>query len=654
MSWPWLGAVAALLLIGSASAFFFWPRDHRSAEVARPPDPQRADAGKPKSKIDVAGYKPTSAPSKEEQKAPPPVKKHDPEPLTTQPADTDSEPVTKSDPGSEPVKQPDPPPRKQPEPPAPKLAPEPDRQPRPAFVVMYPVDGQKDVPLVFAGNEVPNPIPDSKIQNVGYPLTLTFPRGTSVKNVTASLTDASGQPLEVWLSTPEKPANPRFAGQQRNTICLMAKLPLRFKTTYTVALAADVAGRPWKYAYHFTTTDGGKPGHPIEARALAALNAYRKTAGLDPVTIDAALSRACSAHAHYLIQNMDHYFVPGFDFKDEDLNLPASSKEGRGVARSILFHFVDPVAAIDRWTTSFLARALLLAPELKTVGLGFANDGGGNWVSTMEAFRGRRGNRGTAVVLYPVDKQKGVPAARQDDERIDFAPPLKATPDGYPITAAFPAGVSVRDVTATLTDDAGKEVDVWLTTPDKPTVRPPPPNQVCLVARAALRPGVVYTVKIEAKVSRKPWTRAWSYTTAADEKEDQAAVAAEVLARLNTFRRTAGLAPATRVDAILSAGCLAHARYMVRNATDPAFKSRGPHDEDPKLPGYSAAGRKAARASVINTSAPLAGVDGWMATLYHRHPLLDPQVKAIGFGFARDAHGGWFSVLDARSGKGEK
>jgi uncharacterized protein YkwD len=667
--WAWLWAAAAFLVIATASATIFWPRDQRPENDASTPGSERADAANPHSGVDIPGSKHTVTPTREPAptapKTPPP-KMPQPESPRADQADPEPEPAEKTDPRpkeveeaapeQEPAKKPEPPPVKKPEPaPAPKPPPEPEKKrARPAGVVMYPVDSQKDVPLTFAGNESPNPIPDSKIQNVGYPLTVVFPPGVRVKNVSATLTDPSDKPVDIWLSTPDKPANPRAASQQRNTICLMAKLPLRFNTTYQVSLTAEVGGRPWKYAYRFTTTDGGKPGDPIESRALAALNAYRKRTGLEPVTLDAALSRPCSAHAHYLVQNLDHHFVPGFDFKDEDPDLPGHSKEGRDIAKSILYHFVDPVAAMDHWMTSFMVRGLLLAPELKSVGLGFAHDGGGNWMSVIEVFRGRRGNRGGAVVIYPVDKQKDVPAARLGDEQNNFVPPQKTMPAGYPITAAFPPGVSVRDVTATLTDSAGKNVDVWLTMPEKPAVRPPPPNHICLVSRAALRPGTGYTVEIKAKVNGKPWTRTWSYTTAAEEDLDQTAVAAKVLAQLNACRRTAGLEPATRVDAALSAGCLAHARYLARNAEEASLKAHGPHDEDPKLPGYSAAGRKAARASVINTSAPPGAVDNWMATLYHRHSLLDPRVKAIGFGFAKDGHGGWISVLDARSGKGEK
>jgi uncharacterized protein YkwD len=650
------------LVVATASAYVFWPRDQQRAAESDTPESQRAEVPTPKD----PGRSP-ALPRETEEATPKPLaaKQIDGEPPTTSKPDAgpkaEEKPETRLEPVKEATPEPRPAPVKEPSPepePVKKVEPppvsKPDKQPRPAGVVLYPVDGQKDVPLMFAGNESPNPIPDSKIQSVGYPITITFPQGARVRKSTATLTDPSDKSLDVWLSTPEKPANPRAVSQQRNTICLMSKLPLRFGTTYKVSVEAEVAGKPWKYAYRFTTTNGGKLGDPIEARALAALNACRKKAGLEPVTLDAALSRPCSAHAHYLIQNMDHYYVPGFNFKDEAADLPGSSKEGREVARSALYHFVDPVAAIDHWMTSFLARSALLAPELKTVGLGFAHDGGGNWVSTIEAFRGRRGNRGSAIVLYPVDKQKDVPAARLGEEHIDFVPPLKSAPQGYPITAGFPAGTSVREVAAILKDDAGKDVDIWLSTPDKPAVRQPPPNHICLAPRSALRAGSVYTVEVKAKVNGKAWTRAWSYTTTADEEPDQAALAAETLAMLNKFRRAAGLEPATRVDATLSAGCLAHARYLVRNTGASSLASLDPHNEDPKLPGYSAAGRKAARASVINTLAPEGAVDNWIATLYHRHSLLDPRVKAIGCGFAKDGKGGWISVLDARSGIGEK
>lgn len=41
----------------------------------------------------------------------------------------------------------------------------------------------------------------------------------------------------------------------------------------------------------------------------------------------------------------------------------------------------------------------------------------------------------------------------------------------------------------------------------------------------------------------------------------------------------------------------------------------------------------------------------WLATLYHRVPILDPGLKSIGFGNVRGRRLGWISVLEVTSGR---
>ncbi len=120
---------------------------------------------------------------------------------------------------------------------------------RDAPVVLYPVDGQKDVPRLFEP-EIPDPIPDSVDKKAGFPVTAIFSEGALVKDVKASLKDADGKEAAIWLSTPEKPA---AADYQRNTVGLIAQEPLKPSTTYTVTIAARVTGKPWLRTWSFTT-----------------------------------------------------------------------------------------------------------------------------------------------------------------------------------------------------------------------------------------------------------------------------------------------------------------------------------------------------------------------------------------------------------------
>ncbi len=107
----------------------------------------------------------------------------------------------------------------------------------------------------------------------------------------------------------------------------------------------------------------------------------------------------------------------------------------------------------------------------------------------------------------------------------------------------------------------------------------------------------------------------------------------QAVARVNEIRQGLGLAPVV-LDPELSRGCKLHARYLSINRNHPGTKGLGAHEESPNLSGYTPAGQRAGRASVISySSTPTAAVDSWMATLYHRTPILRPNLKRIGFGF---------------------
>jgi hypothetical protein len=128
----------------------------------------------------------------------------------------------------------------------------------------------------------------------------------------------------------------------------------------------------------------------------------------------------------------------------------------------------------------------------------------------------------------------------------------------------------------------------------------------------------------------------------------------KVLQKINDSRKLTGLPPVA-VDAELSKGCVAHAQYLLQNQEALHKGKINVHDEEPKLPGYSAAGRKAARSAVIaethGTPDPLLGVDLWIGSFYHRIPLLDPTLKKVGLGFADEKGRDWFLVVDTGNGK---
>jgi len=248
--------------------------------------------------------------------------------------------------------------------------------------------------------------------------------------------------------------------------------------------------------------------------ALERINFYRKAAGLKPVTADPALSKACLAHAQYLVTNADQPSAKGLGMHKEDPSLPGYTKEGsKAAASSVIYPTDDKVAAVDGWMATLFHRVPLLDSRLTKVGLGFAkgDKSGGFFVVNTSA---RDGKEAAKPVLFPADKQEDVPL-NFTPERPDPLPESKDKSAGYPVTAIFPTSVSLKDVTASLKDAAGNDIEVWLSTPEKPAGDQKlfQRNAVCLIAKVPLKPSTTYTVTVRAKVNQKAWSESWSFTT---------------------------------------------------------------------------------------------------------------------------------------------
>jgi uncharacterized protein YkwD len=123
------------------------------------------------------------------------------------------------------------------------------------------------------------------------------------------------------------------------------------------------------------------------------------------------------------------------------------------------------------------------------------------------------------------------------------------------------------------------------------------------------------------------------------------------VAQVNAARKNAGLKP-VHLDVELSRGCQSHARYLALNHRRVGAQGLNVHREDTDLPGASREGVQAAKESVIALVLdPQSCVENWMATLYHRVPLLEPNLERVGFGHARiDGHK-WACVLDTGNGR---
>jgi uncharacterized protein YkwD len=103
---------------------------------------------------------------------------------------------------------------------------------------------------------------------------------------------------------------------------------------------------------------------------------------------------------------------------------------------------------------------------------------------------------------------------------------------------------------------------------------------------------------------------------------------------LNRMRKKCRLKPVTLSEK-LSDGAQKHADYLVKNDAHPSTKGLGAHNEDPSLPGYTEEGAKAGKQSDIGMSPPPQSMAGMLGTFYHRTPLLHPDLREIGIGYAR-------------------
>jgi uncharacterized protein YkwD len=378
-------------------------------------------------------------------------------------------------------------------------------------------------------------------------------------------------------------------------------------------------------------------------KLLRQLNTYRKTAGLEVVQLDPELSRGCSAHARYIAL---HPPKGGQGLLDEVPGQKGYSEEGkRAAAVAMVSVGGDPGVVIERGMGRLQDRVLFLKPDLRGVGIGAAPLAGGSWAVVFDLMRGSE----APVVLYPAPGEEDVPLSFAGGPEVAEMNGIA----GFPVTAMFPPLRKVTDAKAELHVDAtGKAVDAWLSTPEKPAVPQGQRNTIGLLPKAALESSTVYRVRMSASVDSKRWSKDWTFTTE-DDSDKNGVLAKKALDRVNRYRAEAGLTPVT-LDAELSRGCAAHARYLSLNLGHPATAGLGAHNEDLKLPGASELGRKAGLASDINIGDPnpLLGVDNWMATLYHRVPILEPTLKTVGYGCARGKQMGWITVLNVHSGRG--
>jgi hypothetical protein len=116
------------------------------------------------------------------------------------------------------------------------------------FPIVYPVNGQEDVPLDFCrgARENPNPIPDDGTIG-GYPVTIQIPERRGRASDAELRLFAGETEVPCWLSTPDAPA--RKDWPQPGVLCLIPKEKLRPGTVYQVRFKDRLSGleKEWSF-----------------------------------------------------------------------------------------------------------------------------------------------------------------------------------------------------------------------------------------------------------------------------------------------------------------------------------------------------------------------------------------------------------------------
>src|SRR5262249_26443640 len=142
---------------------------------------------------------------------------------------------------------------------------------------------------------------------------------------------------------------------------------------------------------------------------------HRVKEGLEPVFLDAAVSRDCQSRADALARSAARLTGEEPDFQAAD----------------------EPLAAIEKWMKEPARRAAILEPRLRTFAAGFARNVAGQWFSVFDWTKGVDRDppppavEVTGAIAYPPPGQMRVPLWFPGNETPDPLPEAKNKLAGY-------------------------------------------------------------------------------------------------------------------------------------------------------------------------------------------------------------------------------
>ena len=119
--------------------------------------------------------------------------------------------------------------------------------------IPYPGVNQLNVPVLFHGNEEPDPLEAfDGTYPTGYAVSLIFPEEDTITDVTINLVDENDNTKTGYLRTPYEVDDPNQY-YQGNAILFMAEEPFEYSTTYTVTITAQRNGSDYEKSWGFRT-----------------------------------------------------------------------------------------------------------------------------------------------------------------------------------------------------------------------------------------------------------------------------------------------------------------------------------------------------------------------------------------------------------------
>lgn len=284
-----------------------------------------------------------------------------------------------------------------------------------------------------------------------------------------------------------------------------------------VLLAGIVSTGVWNVsnttaAAEAASEDAGYTADQLEG--LNFLNEVRVRAGVPPVKLNAAITKAAIAHAEFY--NANEADLPGLGAHSEIAGRPGYTGKSalermmaagwvsgyRGYSYGEVMHFgqTSTIAAIQGWLDTAYHRAIILDPAFTEIGIGLVQgtavlDTGGPGMSQQAQV---------GITVYPYDQQSGVPVGFYGGEVPDPLMQFAVKYSGYIISANTDKDMTSH--TAVITDETGTEV---------PYYEEVKGDDLYLFPKPILKGNHKYTVSLKYQVEGAADTlsKVWSFTT---------------------------------------------------------------------------------------------------------------------------------------------